>query len=101
MIEIRKPVPTSAVVIRPATGSELSNYEKSKLAGIENNAQKNKIESIKVNGKRLPINTDNKEVNINLGSLAFKDKVTSSDLSVEECFFIKCSLDDTVLGESF
>ena len=46
MIEIRKPNKKPIVVIRAATGNELSNYEKRKLANIEDNAQENKIEVI-------------------------------------------------------
>lgn len=97
MIEIRKPVQKPIVVIRAATGSELSNYEKNKLANIEDNAQKNKIEVIKVNGQRLPIDPINKEVRIDLGNLAFKSAVTPKELSADELFFIKCELDEANL----
>ena len=39
MIEIRKPNKKPIVVIRAATGNELSHYEKRKLANIEDNVQ--------------------------------------------------------------
>ena len=94
MIEIRKPTQKPIVVIRTATGNELSNYEKRKLANIEDNAQENRIEVIRVNDQRLQIDPLNKEVKIDLGNLAFKSKVTSDDLSSDELFFIKCELDD-------
>lgn len=97
MIELRKPVQKPIVLIRAATGNELSNYEKRKLANIEENAQENKIEAIRVNDQRLQINPITKEVNINLGSLAFKNKITPDDLSLDELFFIKCELDDVDL----
>lgn len=97
MIEIRKPTKKPIVVIRAATGHELSNYEKRKLAGIEEKAQENKIEVISVNGNRIPIDTINKEVKIELGEMAFKTKVTPDDLSSEELFFIKCELDESSL----
>jgi predicted metalloprotease with PDZ domain len=97
MIEIRKPEQKPVVVIRAATGNELSNYEKQKLANIEENAQENKIEIIKVNDQRLQIDPVNKEVNIKLGNLAFKSSVTANDISAEELFFIKCELDDADL----
>lgn len=97
MIEIRKPVHKPIVVIRAATGNELSNYEKRKLANIEENAQKNKIEIIKVNNQRLPIDPLTKEVNIELGSLAFKSKVSPGEISTEELFFIQCELNETDL----
>ena len=97
MIEIRKPTQKPIVVIRAATGNELSNYEKRKLANIEENAQENKIEVIKVNNQRLQIDPINKEVKIELGNLAFKNKIASSDLSAEELFFIKCELDEADL----
>ena len=94
MIDIRKPNKTPIVVIRSATGNELSNYEKRKLANIEENAQANKIEVIKVNGQPLQINPLNKEVKIDLGNLAFKSTVTSKDISSEELFFITCELEE-------
>lgn len=99
MIEIRKPNKKPIVVIRAATGNELSNYEKRKLANIEDNAQENKIEVIRVNDQRLQIDPINKEVRINLGDLAFKSKVTSEDLSSDELFFIKCSLDESEIAK--
>ena len=95
MIEVRKPSQKPIVVIRAATGNELSNYEKRKLANIEENAQVNKIEVIKVNNQPLQINPLNKEVKIDLGNLAFKSEVTPKDLSADELFFIKCELDET------
>lgn len=97
MIEIRKPKQkscTAATVIRAATGNELSNYEKHKLANIEDNAQKNKIEVIKVNNQKLQIDPVNKEVQINLGQLAFKNTIGPTELSANELFFIKCELND-------
>jgi hypothetical protein len=97
MIEIRKPEHKPIVVIRAATGNELSNYEKCKLANIEDNAQENKIEVIRVNDQRLAIDPLNKEVRIDLGNLAFKNKVGPQELSADELFFIKCELDDTSL----
>ena len=97
MIEIRKPTKKPVVVIRAATGNELSNYEKRKLANIEENAQENKIEVIRLNGQHLQIDPLNKEVKIDLGSLAFKSKVTSEELSADELFFIKCELEDDEL----
>lgn len=96
MIDIRKPTQKPIVVIRAATGNELSNYEKRKLATIEDNAQENKIEVIKVNGKQLPIDPLNKEVRIDLGDLATKDKITPEELSINDLFFIKCSLEAPV-----
>jgi hypothetical protein len=96
MLEIRKPTHKPIVVIRAATGHELSMYEKRKLASIEDNAQENKIEavSVNVNGEkqRLPINS--KEVCIDLGELAFKNTITPNELSAEDLFFIECSLND-------
>ena len=99
MIEINKPTLPKKNVIRAATSFELSNYEKQKLANIEDGAQRNKIESITLNGQRLAIDSNNKEININLGNLAFKSKVSPEDLSMEKLFFIKCDLDETSLKE--
>lgn len=99
MIEIKKPTHKPIVVIRTATGNELSNYEKRKLANIEANAQENKIEVIKLNNQTLQVDPINKEVRIDLGSLAFKSKVSPTDLSTDELFFIKCELDESTLTE--
>ena len=93
MIDIRKPAQKPIVVIRAATGNELSNYEKRKLANIEDNAQENKIEVIKVNGQQLPIDPINKEVRIDLGELASKSKITPEEMSADDLFFIKCELE--------
>ena len=97
MFDVRRPNQKPIVVIRAATGNELSNYEKRKLAGIEDNAQENKIEVIKVNGQRLQIDPLNKEVKIDLGNLAFKQKVASEDIDADELFFIECELDEVNL----
>lgn len=93
MFDIKKTNPESMVVIRAATGNELSNYEKNKLANIEENAQKNKLETITINGERVPINVANKEANIELGDLAFKTKVTADDIASDDIIFIRCELD--------
>ena len=97
MLEIKKQTNQHIAIIRTASGTELSEYEKNKLAGIEDNAQVNKIEVIKVNGKRLPIDTSKKEVRMELGDLAFKSEVTPGSVSANELFFIRCELDDTDL----
>lgn len=99
MFDVRKPTKKPIVVIRAATGNELSNYEKRKLANIEDNAQENKIEVIRVNNQQLQIDPINKEVRIDLGNLAFRSKVTPNDLSADELFFIKCELDDDFINE--
>ena len=100
MIDVRKPNNKPITIIRAASGHELSNYEKNKLANIEENAQKNKIEVITLNDKKLPIDSTNKEVKINVGNLAFKNKIEPKDLSSDELFFIKCELDDKDLKEN-
>mgnify|MGYP003289353148 CR=1 FL=1 len=97
MLEIHKQTNKPISIIRAATGSELSDYEKQKLASIEDGAQKNKIESINLNGNVLPVDSKTKEVHIELGNLAFKSKVTSEDFNPDELIFIKCELDDTEL----
>ena len=94
MLELRKPTKKPIVVIRAATGNELSNYEKRKLANIEEAAQRNKIEVIKINDRVLPIDIENKEVRIDLGKLAEKDKITKNEISQEDLFFIKCELEE-------
>lgn len=101
MFDVRKPKQKPIVVIRAATGAELSNYEKHKLANIEENAQKNRIEAISVNiaGDKQRIEPINKEVSLDLGSLAIKSNITPADIAKDELFFIKCELDETVVEE--
>jgi hypothetical protein len=101
MFDINKPKQKPVVIIRAATAGELSNYEKHKLASIEDNAQENKIETIKVNvdGSIQQIEPLNKEVTIDLGKLALKSSVTPADMSSDELFFIKCELDSTTFYE--
>jgi hypothetical protein len=93
--EVRKPKTTPLVVIRSASAHELSNYEKYKLQNIEENAQENKIENIKlnVNGTNYATSISNKEVVIELGELALQNKVSPNELSAEDLFFINCTLD--------
>ena len=94
MIKVQKQQDTAAnTIIRAASGSELTAYEKSKLAKIEEHAQQNKLEAIKLNGKRVTIDSDTKTANIKVGDLAFKSAVTSNEIDNNELFFIRCSLD--------
>ena len=92
MIDVRKARQKPVSVIRVASGDELAEYEKRKLASIEENAQENKIESISINGERQYLDSKNKEVKIELGELASKNKITSAEISAEELFYIKCEL---------
>ena len=94
MIDIKKPHKSNVVVIRAATGHELSTYEKNKLANIEENAQVNKIDIITINGQRVQIDPLAKEAKINVGNLAFKSSIGPTELSSEEIFFIKCELEE-------
>ena len=97
MFDVKKSRQKPIVVIRSASGYELSMYEKRKLASIEENAQENRIESIRVNDKRLPVDGINKEVVINLGDLANKDTIGPKELSPNELFLINCELNDIEL----
>lgn len=101
MFDVHKPKQKPIVVIRAATATELSNYEKRKLANIEENAQENKIEVINLSiaGNKQQIAPLNKEITIDLGTLALKSTVSPADLSADELFFIKCELDKNMLDE--
>lgn len=94
MFDVSRPKQKPLVVIRAATGNELTNYEKRKLANIEDNAQENTIEVISINGERQHLDPINKEVKITLGELANKNKITPTEISDDELFFIKCELDN-------
>lgn len=96
MIKVQKQQPNAPIaVIRAASGNELTNYEKKKLANIEENAQENKIEAIRVNGTRIAIDPDTKVADINLGNLVFKNSINQEDLDPNAYFFIRCELDET------
>jgi hypothetical protein len=95
MFEIRSSEEKPIVVIRPATPLELSKYEKWKLDSIEEGAQVNKLEMIRVetpSKKEVFSSIENKTANIELGELALKNKIISEDISPEELFLIECSL---------
>lgn len=94
MFDVRKVQPQQVTIIRAASGYELSNYEKNKLASIEENAQENKIESISINNERQYLDPISKEVKISLGELAAKDRITPEELSMDDLFFIKCEFDE-------
>lgn len=91
MFDVQRPKPMCTAVIRAASSYELSEYERNKLAGIEERAQENKIEFISVNGRRLPIDSANKEVDIELGNMAMQDEVTP-ELFSTDTFLIQCEL---------
>jgi hypothetical protein len=95
MITVQKQNKTNnpLTVIRAASGNELSNYEKNKLANIEENAQQNKLEAIKVNGKRVTVDPETKTADISLGNMAFKSAVTPDAVDSNTLFFIRCELD--------
>ena len=95
MFNVQKPKQKQIVVIRTATGNELSNYEKRKLANIEAKAQENVIEVIKINGKPVQVDPLNKEVNINLDD--FDKTVKSADISSDDLFVIRCELSEELM----
>lgn len=97
MFEVKRPKEKPIVVIRTATPHELSKYEKWKLKNIEEGAQVNKLETVKVmtpSKKEAFASIENKTAKIELGELALKSKVTPEDISSEEMFFIECALED-------
>jgi hypothetical protein len=102
MFEVRRPEEKPIVVIRTATPHELSNYEKWKLENIEEGAQVNKFEMIRVetpSKKEAFSSIENKTARIELGELALKSKITPADISPEEMFLIECSLETDVWPE--
>lgn len=97
MFDIRKPKQKVSVPIRAASKVELVNYEKHKAATDKESLTENKIEAIRVNDNKLQIDPINKEVRIDLGNLAFKSKISPSELTADEYFFISCELDENDL----
>lgn len=97
MFEVKRPEEKPIIVIRTATPHELSNYEKWKLENIEEGAQVNKLEMIRVetpSKKEAYASIDNKTAKIELGELALKNKITAEDISPEELFLIECTLEE-------
>ena len=97
MFDVRRPKEKPIVVIRTATPHELSNYEKWKLKNIEEGAQVNKLETIRVVTplqKEAYVSIKDKISKIELGELALKNEITPKDISAEELFLIECTLED-------
>ena len=91
MFELHKPEKTPVVLIRAASGFELSAADRRKLDSIEENAQENTIEAISLNGDLLQINHETKEVAITLNDLALPgNKITPDDFSDEHTFIFSC-----------
>lgn len=98
MIKVQKQQKNSPItVIRAVSRDELANYEKNKLAGINERAQQNKIDVIRANitedsiaNKCVQIGQDTKTARINIGSLVFRSAVTADELDPSELFFIRC-----------
>ena len=101
MFDVRKPKQKPIVVIRAASAAELSEYEKEKLASIQANAEENLINiiSLDIDGNKQSIQPIDKEVTIDLGSLALQSSITPDDISQDDCFIIKCELDEDMLNE--
>lgn len=100
MFEVKRPEEKPIIVIRTATPHELSNYEKWKLESIEEGAQVNKLEMIRVetpSKKEAFASIENKTAKIELGELALKDRVTPEELSLEDLFLIECALQDELV----
>jgi hypothetical protein len=97
MFVVKRPEEKPIIVIRTATPHELSTYEKWKIENIEEGAQVNKLEMIRVetpSKKEAYASIDNKVAKLELGELALKSKVTPEDISPEELFLIECVLQD-------
>lgn len=94
MFDIRKPKQKAGVPIRPASKIELANFEKHKTSSAEQAVADNGIETICINGDKLQVNPVNKEVHIDLGNLAFKNKISPTELATDEYFIINCEIDE-------
>lgn len=65
------------------TDNNFTNASVTKLNGIEENAEKNIIEIIKVDNKALPVNSSDRSVNIGLAGFATNDSVEDLEERVE------------------
>jgi hypothetical protein len=97
MFEVKRPEEKPIIAIRTATPHELSAYEKWKISNIEEGAQVNKLEMIRVetsSKKEAYVSIENKTAKIELGELALKNRITPEDISPEELFLIECALQE-------
>ena len=97
MFEVKRTEEKPIIAIRTATPHELSAYEKWKIDSIEEGAQVNKLEMIRVetpSKKEAYSSIENKTAKIELGELALKSRITPDDISPEELFIIECALQD-------
>jgi ABC-type Zn uptake system ZnuABC Zn-binding protein ZnuA len=101
MFDVNKPKQKPTAIIRSATAGELSEYQKRKLDGIEENAQENKIEmvNLSVDGAARRLEPVNKEITIDVGKLATKSTITPADVASEELFYITCDITDIITEE--
>jgi hypothetical protein len=97
MFKIHKPKRRPIAIIRAASAYELTDYERRKLASVEENAQENKIETIRLNGQLLDIDPSSKTIDINLGDLAFKSEILPSDMSDDEVFYLTCDSEEELI----
>ena len=97
MFEVKRSAKKSIIVIRTATPKELSNYEKWKLRNVEDGAQVNKLETIRIetpSKKEAFVSIDDKTARIELGELALKNRITPEEISPDDLFLIECALQD-------
>ena len=97
MFDVKRSTKKSIIVIRTATPKELSNYEKWKLRNVEDGAQVNKLETIRVetpSKKEAFVSIENKTARIELGELALKNRITPEEISPDDLFLIECALQD-------
>ncbi len=97
MFEVKRSAKNSIIGIRTATPKELSNYEKWKLQNVEEGAQVNKLETIRLetpSKKEAFVSIENKTARIELGELALKNRITPEEISPDDLFLIECALQD-------
>lgn len=97
MFEVTRYKEEPITIIRAATAHELADYEKRKLENIEEGAQVNKLEMVRVetpSKKESFASIENKVAKLELGELALKNQITPDEVSLEDLFLIECSLDN-------
>ena len=100
MFEVKRSEKKPITIIRTATPHELSTYEKWKIENIEEGAQVNKLEMIKIDTptkKEVYASIEDKTAKLELGDLALKNRIAPDDVSLEELFIIQCALQDDIL----
>lgn len=87
--DVKRPAKKPITVIRTASGNELAEYEKRKVALT---IQEPVVEVVRANDILLPADRLKEEAKIKLQGTVKRDNIISSDIADDTCW-IKCELE--------